>query len=189
MASTVDPSAALALASGVADVLLDDAVRSAATDGGPFAALVLDAATGEVVCAGTTRVTATTDPTAHAEVNAIRAAAAARTVALTGLVLVSTRAVSDVPGVGAVGPARHARLPRHASRRRRRRLRRRGLPHRAGNPEPLPTTLAGMRVLHLPHEHASAVRRLGRQRRSPRLLNGVGACPASVPAGALSRSA
>ena len=156
MASTVDPAAALALASGVADVLLDDAVRSAATDGGPFAALVLDAATGEVVCAGTNRVTATTDPTAHAEVNAIRAAAAARgTVALTGLVLVS----SCEPCPMCLASALWARLDAVVFLATRHDAAAAGFDDEAfhvalGTPSPLPSTLAGMTVLHLLHARA-----------------------------------
>jgi len=43
--------------------------------GGPFAALVVR--DGEVIGRGTNRVTATNDPTAHAEVQAVRAACAA----------------------------------------------------------------------------------------------------------------
>src|ERR1700733_7575808 len=42
--------------------------------GGPFAALVVR--DGEVIATGTNRVTGTNDPTAHAEVVAIRAACA-----------------------------------------------------------------------------------------------------------------
>ncbi|MEW1981121.1 nucleoside deaminase [Citricoccus sp. NPDC079358] len=52
---------------------IDLAASNAATNGGPFGALVV-AADGQVF-QGTNRVTATHDPTAHAEVEAIRAAA------------------------------------------------------------------------------------------------------------------
>jgi guanine deaminase len=51
------------------------AAESASGPGGPFAALVVR--DGEVVATGTNRVTADLDPTAHAEVVALRAAGAA----------------------------------------------------------------------------------------------------------------
>ena len=50
------------------------ATESVAEGGGPFCALVVR--DGEVVATGTNRVTAALDPTAHAEVRALRAACA-----------------------------------------------------------------------------------------------------------------
>lgn len=54
---------------------IDEAVENAGGGGGPFAALVVFE--GNVVARGQNRVTARLDPTAHAEVEAIRAAATA----------------------------------------------------------------------------------------------------------------
>jgi guanine deaminase len=51
---------------------IDMAVESVRQGGGPFAALVVK--DGEVLASGTNRVTASLDPTAHAEIVAIRQA-------------------------------------------------------------------------------------------------------------------
>lgn len=52
---------------------IDLSVENVDNGGGPFGAVIVDDA-GEVVATGVNRVTATNDPTAHAEVSAIRAA-------------------------------------------------------------------------------------------------------------------
>ena len=51
---------------------IDLAVENIKNGGGPFGAVIVK--DGEVVATGCNRVTASNDPTAHAEVNAIRAA-------------------------------------------------------------------------------------------------------------------
>lgn len=53
---------------------IDLSIENVANGGGPFGAVI--AKNGEVVATGVNRVTANIDPTAHAEVSAIRAAAA-----------------------------------------------------------------------------------------------------------------
>lgn len=71
------------------DLALAAAVTSVHEGGGPFGALVMR--DGEVIATGVNQVTATLDPTAHAEVVAIRAACRALgTFKLDGCVLVSS---------------------------------------------------------------------------------------------------
>jgi tRNA(Arg) A34 adenosine deaminase TadA len=53
---------------------IDLSVDNVANGGGPFGAVIVR--NGEIVATGTNRVTANNDPTAHAEVSAIRAACA-----------------------------------------------------------------------------------------------------------------
>lgn len=142
----------------VADDVLDDAVRSAATDGGPFAALILDADTGTVVASGTNRVTATIDPTAHAEVNAIRSAATLiGSVGLDGMILVA----SCEPCPMCLAAALWARLDAVVFLATRREAAAVGFDderfHGAlGAPDMLPSSIAGMLVAHLEHPRARA---------------------------------
>ena len=51
---------------------IDLSVENVANGGGPFGAVIVR--NGEIIATGTNRVTANNDPTAHAEVNAIRSA-------------------------------------------------------------------------------------------------------------------
>ncbi|GAA0316064.1 guanine deaminase [Kineococcus aurantiacus] len=60
---------------GFLDLAVRLAVENVAAGGGPFGAVVVR--DGEVVATGVNRVTAQNDPTAHAEVQAIRAACTA----------------------------------------------------------------------------------------------------------------
>lgn len=53
---------------------IDLSIENVANGGGPFGAVIVRE--GEVIASGTNRVTANNDPTAHAEVSAIRAACA-----------------------------------------------------------------------------------------------------------------
>lgn len=53
---------------------IDLSIENVAAGGGPFGAVIVR--NGEVIATGTNRVTANCDPTAHAEVSAIRAACA-----------------------------------------------------------------------------------------------------------------
>lgn len=56
-------------------IAIDKAVESVDNGGGPFGAAIVSP-DGELVCVGNNTVTKSSDPTAHAEVNAIRAACA-----------------------------------------------------------------------------------------------------------------
>jgi guanine deaminase len=147
----------LDLVAPVVDGLVDDAVRSAATDGGPFAAVVLDATSGAVVSRSTNRVTATLDPTAHAEVNAIRAAAASRgSAVLEGMVLVA----SCEPCPMCLAAALWARLDAVVYLALRQDAAAVGFDDEAfhaalGAPDVLPSSVAGMRLLHLEHARAA----------------------------------
>jgi tRNA(Arg) A34 adenosine deaminase TadA len=68
---------------------IDLATRNVAAGGGPFGAVIIRG--GEVIATGTNQVTPTLDPTAHAEVVAIRAACQViGDFRLTGCVLVSS---------------------------------------------------------------------------------------------------
>ena len=53
---------------------IDISIENVANGGGPFGAVIVR--NGEIIATGTNRVTANNDPTAHAEVSAIRAACA-----------------------------------------------------------------------------------------------------------------
>lgn len=55
-------------------IAIDLSIENVANGGGPFGAVIVR--DGEVIATGTNRVTANCDPTAHAEVNAIRTACA-----------------------------------------------------------------------------------------------------------------
>jgi guanine deaminase len=69
--------------------VVDGAVANVAAGGGPFAAMIVQGS--EIVADGVNRVTRDLDPTAHAEVVAIRAACRALgTFTLSGCVLVSS---------------------------------------------------------------------------------------------------
>lgn len=57
---------------GFMQMAIDLSIENVANGGGPFGAVIVR--NGEVVATGTNRVTANNDPTAHAEVSAIRAA-------------------------------------------------------------------------------------------------------------------
>ena len=69
---------------------IDLSIDNVANGGGPFGAVI--ARDGEIIATGTNRVTADCDPTAHAEVNAIRAACAKlKSFKLTGCTIYTSR--------------------------------------------------------------------------------------------------
>jgi len=89
------------------------------TGGGPFAALIVK--NHQVVAQGVNRVAATNDPTAHAEVVAIREACKALgTFQLTGCDLHELRTLPHVPGRHLLGAARAGVLRGNCGRRCRR---------------------------------------------------------------------
>jgi tRNA(adenine34) deaminase len=82
---------------------------AAAAGEAPIGAVVIDPATGEVVATGANAPISTTDPTAHAEIVALRAAAAKLgNYRLTGLTLV----VTLEPCAMCAGAISHARIGR-----------------------------------------------------------------------------
>lgn len=86
------------------------AARNVEVGGGPFGALIVR--DGEVVAAGVNQVTSLLDPTAHAEVVAIRQACwkLKRFSLMRLCARVFLRALPDVSGVGLVVPSREGRL-------------------------------------------------------------------------------
>lgn len=87
MASRTDTS----LFEGAVDLALSLAESNVADGGGPFGAVVVRSDDGAVIATGVNRVTRDLDPTAHAEVVAVRAACrAVGDFSLAGYVLVSS---------------------------------------------------------------------------------------------------
>lgn len=90
-------------------IALDAAQAAAAAGETPVGAVVVDPATGEVIATGANQPIGTHDPTAHAEVVAIRAAALkVGNYRLTGLTLV----VTLEPCAMCAGAISHARIGR-----------------------------------------------------------------------------
>jgi tRNA(Arg) A34 adenosine deaminase TadA len=90
-------------------IALEAAQAAAAAGETPVGAVVVDPATGEVVAVGANQPIGTHDPTAHAEIVALRAAAAKRgNYRLTGLTLF----VTLEPCAMCAGAISHARIGR-----------------------------------------------------------------------------
>lgn len=68
----MDPAAFKVSDEGFLAQAVELAVANVAAGGGPFGALIVDTEAGEVISTGVNRVTHDLDPTAHAEVTAIR---------------------------------------------------------------------------------------------------------------------
>ena len=142
------------------------AVANVAEGGGPFGAVIVR--DGELLATGQNRVTRDNDPTAHAEVEAIRAACAGDRRLLPGR-LRALRLLRALPALRlgrAVGARRPGRVRRRPRRRRPRRLRRprvlRAASRATGATWPTPVlAVSARRVLR-------AVRRPGSARRTAR---------------------
>jgi tRNA(adenine34) deaminase len=90
-------------------IALEEAQAAAARGEAPIGAVVVDPATGEIVARAGNSPIGLSDPTAHAEILALRAAAAARgNYRLTGLTLV----VTLEPCAMCAGATSHARIGR-----------------------------------------------------------------------------
>jgi tRNA(Arg) A34 adenosine deaminase TadA len=90
-------------------IALEEAQAAAARGEAPIGAVVIDPATGEVIARASNSPIASHDPTAHAEILALRAAAAKLgNYRLTGLTLV----VTLEPCVMCAGAISHARIGR-----------------------------------------------------------------------------
>jgi guanine deaminase len=139
------------------DAVVDDAIANVRTGhGGPFAAVVIPAGGGAAVSRATNGVTRDPDPTAHAEVAAIRAAARTLgTPRLEGHVLLA----SCEPCPMCVAACLWSRLDGVAWLADRHDAAGAGFDDDAfyralRAPDPLPSSLAGMRLLRIEHPRA-----------------------------------